>query len=76
MRKAIISRQREQAFDISYRANDRPLPTYNALEDPYLSGFFEKPQLKRHLKDMHLIKPKRRNNSHSKRPNTTSRTHV
>lgn len=74
MRKVIVNRQREQHFDISFRANDKPLPTYNALEDPYLSGFFEKPQVKRHLKDMHLIKAKRRNKSYSKRPNTTEKT--
>ena len=76
MRKAILNRQREQKFDNSYRANDQPLPSYNALEDPYLSGFFEKPQLKRHLKDMHLIKVKRKARSHTKRPNTTSRTNA
>ena len=77
MRKAILNqRRREENFDISYRANDKPLPSYNALEDPYLSGFFEKPQLKRHLKDMHLIKFRHRSKSHTKRPNTTSRTHA
>lgn len=50
MRKAYLLRKREKSFDISYHINDRPLPTYNALEDPYLSGFFDKPQLKRHLR--------------------------
>ena len=40
MRKAILYRKREENFDITYHANDRPLPTYNALEDPFLSGFF------------------------------------
>lgn len=73
MRKAIVYRQRERQFDISYRANDQPLPSYNALQDPYLSGFFEKPQLKRHLKEMKLIKSKHRSKSHSKRPQTTSK---
>ena len=43
MRKAIIYRKREEQFNNSYRATDKPLPTYNALEDPYLSGYFDKP---------------------------------
>ena len=73
MRKAIINRQREKQFDVTYRINDQPLPTYNALEDPYLSGYFDKPQLKKHLKEMHLIKNRRKHKSHSRRPNTTSK---
>lgn len=47
------------------------MPTYNALEDPYLSGFFDKPYIKKHLKEMHLVKRKRRSVVHSNRPSTT-----
>lgn len=49
MRKAYLFRQREKTFDISFHINDQPLPDYNALKDPYLEGFFDKPPLKRHL---------------------------
>lgn len=75
MRKAILNRQREKQFDISYRITDQPLPEYDALKDPCLAGYFDKPQLKRHLKDMHIIKPKRKHRSQSKRPRTTSKSH-
>ena len=50
MRKAILNRQREKQFDISYRITDQPLPEYDALKDPCLAGYFDKPQLKHHLK--------------------------
>ena len=36
MRKVYLLRQREKSFDISYHINDKPLPTYNALDDPFL----------------------------------------
>lgn len=48
------------------------MPTYNALDDPYLCGFFEKPYIQRHLKDMNLIKRRRKSASHTKRPSTTT----
>ena len=76
MRKAHILRQnkeREKQFNNSYRINDKFLPNYNALHDPYLSGYFDKPQLKKHLKEMHLIKRKRKFLSPKCRPNTTEK---
>lgn len=36
MRKAYLFRDREKSFDISFHVNDKPLPIYNALKDPYL----------------------------------------
>lgn len=40
------------------------MPTYNALEDPYLVGFFDKPYVRRHIKEMSLKKHKRKSVSH------------
>lgn len=77
MRKAYLLRQREKSFDITYRINDKPLPTYNALEDPFLQGFFDKPQFKRHLKKNGIIKRKKKK-SHfqldNERPKTTAKS--
>ena len=77
MRKAYLLRQREKSFDITYHINDKPLPTYNALEDPYLEGFFSKPQFKRHLQKNGIIKRRKRKshfNLDNERPKTTSKS--
>jgi hypothetical protein len=35
------------------------LPTYNALQDPFLAGFFDNPSLKKHLRRTGAVKKKR-----------------
>ena len=35
------------------------LPTYNALHDPFLAGFFDHPSLKKHLRRTGAVKRKR-----------------
>lgn len=55
-----IQRARENAFNLTQRANEVLLPAYDALSDPYLAGYFDNPQLKRHLKETGVIKRKRR----------------
>lgn len=42
--------EREKNFNNSFNVNEKFLPTYNALDDPYLTGFFDKPQFKKHLR--------------------------
>lgn len=63
MRKAYSNRQKEKLFNNSYNVNDKLLPTYNALEDPYLEGYFDRPQLRRHLKSMSLLKKKKKSST-------------
>jgi len=63
MRKAYSNRQKEKLFSNSFHVNEKFLPTYNALEDPYLEGFFDRPQLKKHLKSMSLMRKKKSNHS-------------
>jgi hypothetical protein len=55
-----LHRVRENSFNLAQRANDVLLPAYDALCDPYLSGYFDNPLLKRHLKETGVIKRKRR----------------
>lgn len=35
------------------------IPNYNALKDPYLSGFFKLPFYKKHLKDTGILPRKK-----------------
>ena len=35
------------------------IPNYNALKDPYLSGFFKLPFYKKHLKDTGILPKKK-----------------
>jgi hypothetical protein len=44
------------------------LPSYNALKDPFLIGYFDNPTLKRHLKETGVIKRKRRHSVKSPLP--------
>lgn len=60
LRKFHFSKQREAAFKVSQHVNEVLLPSYNALQDPFLSGYFENPLIKRHLKETGVIKRKRR----------------
>ena len=55
-----LHRARENAFNLSQKANDVLLPSYDALTDPYLARYFDNPLLKRHLKETGVIKRKRR----------------
>lgn len=55
-----LHRVRENSFNLAQKANDVLLPTYNALSDPYLAGYFDNPLLTRHLKETGVIKRKRR----------------
>ena len=77
MRKAYLFKNREKSFNNSFHINDKALPSYNALKDPFLQGFFDKPPLKKHLQEIGLVRKgkKKRNlsNSSSKRPHTTSK---
>ena len=44
------------------------------MDDPFLDGFFDKPAVKRHLKDVGVLKRKRRKSySVTKRPKTTDK---
>jgi hypothetical protein len=53
------------------------LPSYNALRDPFLAGYFDNPQLKRHLKETGVIKRKRRYSVKiNKSPEAKSHTHL
>jgi Na+-transporting NADH:ubiquinone oxidoreductase subunit NqrC len=55
-----LQKVREVSFNLAQRANDVLLPSYNALRDPFLSGYFDNPQVKRHLRETGVIKKKRR----------------
>lgn len=55
-----LQRVREAAFNLAQHANEVLLPSYNALKDPYLSGYFDNPLVKRNLKETGVIKRKRK----------------
>jgi hypothetical protein len=38
------------------------LPTYNALKDQYLLGFFDNPDIKRHLRKTGILRKKQKKN--------------
>ena len=46
------------------------LPSYNALKDPYLIGYFDNPGLKKHLKETGVIRKKRRKSVSSQQAKT------
>ena len=50
MRRNYINRVREKTFNNTFHINEKCLPTYNAFEDPFLSGYFDNPKVKRHLR--------------------------
>jgi hypothetical protein len=45
---------------LQQRANEVFLPTYDALNDPFLVGFFQNPLVKKNLKETGVLKKKRR----------------
>lgn len=54
-RKYRASRSPRKDFINSYHINEVPLPYYNPLEDPYLSGFFANFHVSRHLNRSGLL---------------------
>ena len=48
--------KREQGFSTKQHINQVLLPDYNALHDPFLKGYFHNPSIKKHLKEMGVIK--------------------
>lgn len=61
MRRALLhDKKREISFVNSTHVNSVLLPTYNALRDPYLVGFFDNPSVRKHLKVTGVLKKKRK----------------
>ncbi len=60
LRKLQLYKQREASFHLTQNVNDVLLPSYNALQDPFLAGYFDNPIVKRNLKETGVIKKKRR----------------
>lgn len=60
LRKVQLYKQRETSFKLAQNVNDVLLPSYNALQDPFLAGYFDNPLIKRNLKETGVIKRKRR----------------
>ena len=59
-RAAIHDRKRELLFSNSTPINEVLLPAYNALTDPFLSGFFDNRSVKKHLRTTGVLKKKRK----------------
>lgn len=51
---------RELSFNLSNHVNEILLPNYDALKDPFLSGYFDNPIIKRNLKETGVIRKKKR----------------
>lgn len=55
LRKLHQTKARESSFNLTQNVNEVLLPAYDALHDPFLSGYFDNPLLKRHLKKTGVI---------------------
>lgn len=71
-RRYRASHEPRKAFINSYHVNEVPLPYYNPLEDPYLSGFFSNDRNARHLARSGLLYSPRKEYPYSERRLTNS----
>lgn len=60
IRKAVLHKRREQDFQLRQSVNEMVIPSYDALKDPFLSGFFQHPQMLTNLKKTGIITRKKR----------------
>lgn len=60
LKKLPLTKKREIDFSLSQHANEILLPEYNALRDPFLTGYFDNPIVRKNLKQTGVIKKKRR----------------
>jgi hypothetical protein len=54
-RRVKLYKMRENSFSLTQNINEMVIPEYNALKDPFLDGFFNNPQLKKHLKSTGVL---------------------
>jgi hypothetical protein len=66
-RKYRASHSPRKEFINSYHLNEVPLPYYNPLEDPFLSGYFNSFQVSRHLARSGLLYSPRKEYPYSQR---------
>lgn len=59
LRRAVLNKRKEESFRLNQTLKEMIIPEYNALRDPFLNGFFEHPNIIRHLKSTGVV-PKRR----------------
>jgi hypothetical protein len=60
MIRRAVAKKRENSFNLTQHVNEVLLPSYNALKDPFLIGFFENPIVKKTLKETGVLRKKRR----------------
>lgn len=60
LRRAVLKKKREKGFSLQQSVNQPCLPAYNALTDPFLTGFFDSPHIKRHLRNTGVLTRKRK----------------
>lgn len=54
-----MSRRKEGSFSLGQSLNEMVIPQYNALRDPFLSGFFQHQQIRTNLRRTGVITKKR-----------------
>jgi hypothetical protein len=59
VRKGLIYQRREQTFLLRQSINDMVIPSYNAIKDPYLNGYFQHPGIVNNLRKTGIIHRKK-----------------